>query len=143
MTEKEQDDEKNVIVNIVVDLSLTLTENVIRLRDLIEYNTTRMAFKASTPLHQYCSSFCTGLVEPYICNIRQQQQQQQQEQDEQEEQEEQEDYDDDEVFEESGGGSNCEDMIDGERRRDSPINEQYINCNRRRLVRGKGEEDIL
>ena len=60
--EERQDDEKNRIVNKLVDLCLSLTEEVIRLKDLIESTTMERRMAAASP--QY--SYSTTLVEPFI-----------------------------------------------------------------------------
>jgi len=101
-----QDDEKNRIVNKLVDLRLSLTEEVVRLKDLIESTTMarRMAAAKPPPL-QY--SYSTALVEPFIRDVRQRQQQQQQQQEQR--------IDDVDVGVFDDGESNssrCEDMID-------------------------------
>ena len=96
--EEWQDDEKNRSVNKMVDLCLSLTEDVIRLKDLIESSTMKRRIAAALPpLPQY--SYCSALVEPFIRDIRQRQQQ---------EEEEQRMDDDDE----DSNCSSCENMID-------------------------------
>jgi len=96
--EERQDDEKNRCVNKMVDLCLSLTEEVIRLKDLIESSTMKRRMAAALPPPpQY--SYCSALVEPFIRDIRQRQQQ---------EEEEQRMDDDDE----DSNCSSCENMID-------------------------------
>jgi len=95
--EEWQDDEKTRCVNKMVDLCLSLTEEVIRLKDLIESSTMKRRIAAALPpLPQY--SYCSALVEPFIRDIRQRQQQ---------EEEQRMDADD-----EDSNCSSCEDMID-------------------------------
>jgi len=105
--EERQDDEKNMIVSKMVDLCLTLTEHLIRLKDLIESSTMKRKRMTEVP-PQY--SYAATLIDPFIRNIRQQQQQ---EQEQQKRQRIDDDDDDDDVgmFEDEQE-SDCEDMID-------------------------------
>jgi len=101
MEEERQDDEKNRCVNKLVDLCLSLMEEVIRLKDLIESSTMeRRRAAAIPPPPQY--SYTTALVEPFIREIEQRQQQEQ----------EQRIDDDVGMFDEDSNSSSCEDMID-------------------------------
>jgi len=111
--EERQDDEKNMIVSKLVDLCLTLTEHVIRLKDLIEATTMERRMSAAMPAAPKYS-YCTDLIDPFIRDIRQRQQQEQQQQEEEEEERRRrrkriidEDQDEEEEEEED-----CEDMID-------------------------------
>jgi len=115
LEEERQDDEKNRCVNKLVDICLSLTEQVIRLKEMIESSSMeRRRAAAMPPAPQY--SYTTAFVEPFIREIRQRQQQEQ----EQEKQRIDDDDDDEDVEE-----SDCEeDMIDCDCRRvvrvDSP-----------------------
>jgi len=106
LEEVRQDDDRNRCVNKLVDLCLSLTEEVIRLKEMIECSSMERRRAAGMPsLPPY--SYTTALVEPYIRDIRQRQEQQEQEQ--QQKQEEQQIDDQEE--------SDCEDMIDCDSRR--------------------------
>jgi len=101
--EERQDNEKNMIVSKLVDLCLSLMEQVIRLKDLIECTTMERRMAAAVPPPpQY--SYSTALVDPFIRDIRQRQQQEQQE--------EQRIDDDVGMFDDEEEESDCEDMID-------------------------------
>ena len=92
------DDEKNRTVNKLIDLCLSLTQEVMRLKDLIESsrrNRRRMAAAKSPP-----PIYTNALIEPFIREVRQQQQQE----------EERRIVHDDDVS--SSDSSWCEDMID-------------------------------
>jgi len=103
LEEERQDDEKNGCVNKLVNICLSLTEQVIRLKEMIESSSMeRRRAAAMAPASQY--SYTTALVEPFIREIRQRQQQEQ----EQEEQR----IDDVEEFD-----SEEKDMIDCDCRR--------------------------
>ena len=91
------DDEKNRTVNKLIDLCLSLTQEVMRLKDLIESsrrNRRMTAAKSPPPI------YTNALIEPFIREVRQQQQQ--------EEDEERRTVHDDV----SSSDSWCEDMID-------------------------------
>ena len=93
LEEERQDDEKNRCVNKLVDICLSLTEHVVRLKEMIESSSMeRSTAAAMAPAPQY--SYTTALVEPFIQEVRQRQQQEQ-------EQEEQRIDDDDDDVEES------------------------------------------
>jgi len=99
--EERQDDQRNRIVNRLVNLCLSLTEEVVRLKDLIENSTrTRRMAAAKPPPPQY--SYSTAVVEPFIRDVCQRQQQQQ----------EQEQRINVGMFDEESNSSSCEDMID-------------------------------
>jgi len=110
--EERQDDEKNMLVSKMVDLclTLTLTEHLIRLKDLLESSTMKRKRMAEAP-PQY--SYATTLIDPFIRDIHRRQQQ---EQEQQEQQRIDDDDDDDDVgmFEDEEE-SDCEDMIDSRR----------------------------
>ena len=92
------DDEKNRTVNKLIDLCLSLTQEVMRLKDLIESsrrNRRMAAAKLPPPI------YTNALIEPFIREVRQQQQQQQ---------EEERSIVHDDVS--SSDSSWCEDMID-------------------------------
>jgi len=96
--EQRQDNEKNRLVNKLVDLCLSLTEEVMHLKDLIESSTMERRRTATMPsAPQY--SYTTALVEPYIREIRQRQQQEEEQRTKVE------------MFDEESNSS-CEDMID-------------------------------
>ena len=104
--EERQDDEKNMIVSKMVDLCLTLTEHLIRLKDLLESSTMKRKRMAEAP-PQY--SYATTLIDPFIRDIRRRQQQEQ----EQEQQRINDDDDDVGMFADNDEEeSDCEDMID-------------------------------
>ena len=103
--EERQDDEKNMIVSKMVDLCLTLTEHLIRLKDLIESSTMKRRRKAEAP-PQY--SYAATLIDPFIRDIRQRQQQEQ----EQQKRQRIDDDDDEDDVGMSEEESDCEDMID-------------------------------
>jgi len=105
LQEVRQDDEKNRCMNKLVDLCLSLTEQVLRLKDLIESSSMerrRVAAMPPAPQHSYT----TALVEPFIREIRQRQQQ------EKEDEEQRIDDDDAGMFADNDEESECEDMID-------------------------------
>jgi len=105
LEEERQDDEKNRCMNKLLDICLSLTEQVIRLKEMIESSSMeRRRAAAMPPAPQY--SYTTALMEPFIREIRQRQQQEQ----EQEEQR----IDD---VEESDSEEEEEDMIDCDSRR--------------------------
>jgi len=89
------DDEKNRTVNKLIDLCLSLTQEVMHLKDLIESSrmNRRMAAAKSPPI------YTNALIEPFIRDVRQQQ-----------EDEERRIVHDDDVS--SSDSSWCEDMID-------------------------------
>ena len=105
--EERQDDEKNMIVSKLVDLCLTMSEHVIRLKDLIEATTMERRMSVAMPAAPKYYSYCTDLIDPFIRDIRQRQQQQQQEEEERRRKRII-DEDQDEGEEEE----DCEDMID-------------------------------
>jgi len=104
--EERQDDEKNRCVNKLFDICLSLTEQVIRLKEMIESSSMeRRRAAAMPPAPQY--SYTTALVKPFIREIRQRQQQEQEQQEKQR-------IDDDDV---EASDSEEEDMIDCDSRR--------------------------
>ena len=103
------DDEKNRTVNKLIDLCLSLTEEVMRLKDLIESSTRNRRMAAAKPPAPSYSCVTTPLIDSFIRDVRQQQQQQQQEEEEQRVDEDLGMVNDD-VF--SSDSSWCEDMID-------------------------------
>jgi len=100
------DDEKNRTVNKLIDLCLSLTEEVVRLKDLIESSTRNRRMAAAKPPAPSYSYVTNPLIDSFIRDVRQQQQQ------EEEEQRVDEDLgmENDDVF--SSDSSRCEDMID-------------------------------
>jgi len=108
LQEVRQDDQKNICVNKLVDLCLSLTEQVLHLKDLIESSSMeRRRVATMPPAPQY--SYTTALVEPFIREIRQRQQQEK----EDEEQRIDDDDDDAGMFADNDEEeSECEDMID-------------------------------
>jgi len=102
------DDEKNRAVNKLIHLCLSLTEEVVRLKDLIESSTRNRRMVAAKPPAPSYSYVTTPLIDSFIRDVCQQQQQQQEE----EEQRIDEDLGmaNDEVS--SSDSSWCEDMID-------------------------------
>ena len=104
LEEERQDDEKNRCVNKLLDICLSLTEQVIRLKEMIEsFSMKRRRAAAMAPAPQY--SYTTALVEPFIREIRRRQEQEQ----------EQEQRIDDDV--EESDSKEEEDMIDCDCRR--------------------------
>jgi len=76
LEEERQDDEKNRFVNKLLDICLSLTEQVIRLKEMIESSSmVRRSAAAIPPLPPY--SYTAALVEPFIREIRQRQEQEQ------------------------------------------------------------------
>jgi len=74
LEEQGQEDEKNRCVNKLVDICLSLTEHVIRLKELIEASSMeRRRAAALPPLPPY--SYTAGLVEPFVREIRRRQEQ--------------------------------------------------------------------
>ena len=74
LEEERQDNEKNRCVNKLVDICLSLMEQVIHLKEMIESSSMeRRRAAAMAPAPQY--SYTTALVEPFIREIRQRQQQ--------------------------------------------------------------------
>jgi len=72
-----QDEEKNKCVNNLLDICLSLTEQVIRLKEMIESSSMVRRSAAALPaLPPY--SYTAALVEPFIREIRQRQQQEEQ-----------------------------------------------------------------
>ena len=110
LEEQRQDDEKNRCVNKLVDICLSLTEHVIRLKELIEASSMeRRRAAALPPLPPY--SYTAGLVEPFVREIRRRQEREQ-------EQEEKRIDDDDDVEElDSEEEEEEEDTIDCDSRR--------------------------
>jgi len=107
LEEQQQDDEKNRCVNKLVDICLSLTEHVIRLKELIEASSMeRRRAAALPPLPPY--SYTAGLVEPFVREIRRRQEQEEKRMD-----------DDDDVEEEL----------------DSEEEEDTIDCDSRRVER--------
>jgi len=81
LQEEQQDDEKNRCVNNLLDICLSLTEQVIRLKEMIESSSMerrRAAAMSSLPPYSYTAA----LVEPFIREIRQRQQLEQEQQEE-------------------------------------------------------------
>jgi len=79
--EVQQDEEKNRCVNNLLDICLSLTEQVIRLKEMIEASSMeRRRAAAILALPPY--SYMAALVEPFIREIRQRQQQEQEQQEE-------------------------------------------------------------
>ena len=68
MNLERQDEEKKRCVNKLVDLCLSLTEQVLHLKDMIESSTMERHL-TMLPAPQY--SHTTALVEPFIRDIRQ------------------------------------------------------------------------
>jgi len=113
--EERQDDEKNRCVNKLVDICLSLTEQVIRLKEMIEASSmVRRRAAAMPPLPPY--SCMAALVEPFVREIRRRQEQEQ----EQEEEE-----------------KRIDDVEESDSEEDSPVNlaknltGPRTNCNRR------------
>jgi len=76
--ELRQDEEKNRCVNNLLDICLSLTEQVIRLKEMIEASSMERRSAAAMPsLPPY--SYTAALVEPFIREIRQRQEQKEQE----------------------------------------------------------------
>jgi len=76
LEEERQDDEKNRCVNKLVDICLSLTEHVIRLKEMIESSSmVRRSAVAMPPLPPY--SYTAALVDPFIREIRRRQEQEQ------------------------------------------------------------------
>ena len=74
LEEERQDDEKNRCVNKLVDICLSLTEHVIRLKEMIETSSmVRRSAAAMAPLPPY--SYTAALVEPFVREIRRRQEQ--------------------------------------------------------------------
>ena len=73
-----EDDEKNRCVNKLVDICLSLTEHVIRLKELIEASSKeRRRALTLPPLQPY--SYTAALVEPLVREIRRRQKQEEEE----------------------------------------------------------------
>ena len=76
LEEERQDDEKNRCVNKLVDICLSLTEHVIRLKEMIESSSMVRRSAAALPaLPPY--SYTAALVDPFIREIRRRQEQEQ------------------------------------------------------------------
>ena len=74
LQEEQEDGEKNRCVNKLVDICLSLTEQVIRLKEMIEASSVeRRRAAAMAPLPPY--SYTTALVEPFVREIRRRQEQ--------------------------------------------------------------------
>ena len=77
LDEQRQDEEKNRCVNKLVDICLSLTEHVIRLKELIEASSMERRRAAALPsLPPY--SYTAALVEPFVREIRRRQEREQQ-----------------------------------------------------------------
>ena len=78
--QQRQDDEKNRCVNKLVDICLSLTEHVIRLKELIEASSMERRRAAALPsLPPY--SYTAALVEPFVREIRRRQEREQERED--------------------------------------------------------------
>ena len=76
LEEQRQDDEKNRCVNKLVDICLSLTEHIIRLKELIEASSMERRRAAALPsLPPY--SYTAALVEPFVREIRRRQEREQ------------------------------------------------------------------
>jgi len=73
--QQRQDDEKNRCVNKLVDICLSLTEHVIRLKELIEASSMERRRLPSLPPYSYTAA----LVEPFVREIRRRQEQEKEE----------------------------------------------------------------
>jgi len=109
MEEQRLDHEKNLCVNKLVDICLSLTEHIVRLKELIEASSMERRRAAALPsLPPY--SYTAPLVEPFVREIRRRQEREQ----EQEKKRIDDDDDDDDVEELD---SEEEDTIDCDSRR--------------------------
>ena len=76
LQEEQEDGEKNRCVNKLMDICLSLTEQVIRLKEMIEADRSsveRRRAAAMAPLPPY--SYTAALVEPFVREIRRRQEQ--------------------------------------------------------------------